>query len=218
MNQNDDNKSSAALFSLIIETAKHPKRKRAIENIKKACDYLEDKKIGISVSEVGRLCEESGPKVQSINNNQEFRNYIKARRAEQKIYTNPKSENPRYETDDPQANAMLYALEAEIRREKLQNKNLKRAYADAGEYDLEATSRTGKLVRLTAEKSSIDPVIADVLRRLLDPEHLRKFGLNIEGDRVIAVDRLNRVFLEKGDFQRLLSASRCTRGIPRNTN
>lgn len=204
MNENNVNRPSDALFREIVETAKHPKRREAIDYIKRACDFLGDKNIEISVSEVGRLCEKSGPKVQSIHNNKEFKAYIRARRAEQKLFVDPNQKAPFYGTDDPQATALLYAFDAKARRSQLQKECLMRALADAGEYDLDATMRTGKLVRVTAEITQCDPVIADVLRRFLDQEHLRKFGLNVQRGRIIAVDRNDRVFIEKGDLERLL--------------
>ena len=85
--------------------------------------------------------------------------------------------------------------------------NLKGALADAGDYDLDATMKTGRLVRSGKDPApTISADLRDVLRRLIDPNHLVRFGLRIQQERIIAVDRNNRVFMEKADLQRLLPA------------
>lgn len=45
----------------------------------------------------------------------------------------------------------------------------------------------------------------NLVRRLLDPTHSIKFGFRIQQDRIIAVDRNSRVFMEKADLQRLMA-------------
>jgi predicted protein tyrosine phosphatase len=187
---------SAFMLEAIFATAKHPKAKRAAEHVRDACDYLAEHGIEISVPEVGRLCDKTGPKEQSIRNNKRLMSYVKVRRSEQTLRVQMKSKEVRYETNDVQANAMIYALEADVRREKSQKQNLKQALANAGEYDLNATMRTGKLVGAD---------VASVVKRLMDPEHLQKFGLTIRTDRIIALDRNNRVFMEKSDVQQLMA-------------
>lgn len=89
-----------------------------------------------------------------------------------------------------------------------QLQNFKRALVDAGDYDLDATMRTARLVRLMDVQSAAASVeIIDSLRRLFDPNHLIHFGLKIHQDRLVAVDRNNRVLLEKADLQRLLAVT-----------
>ena len=197
-------KPSTALFNSILEKAGHPKTKRAAENIKKACDYLDEKNLHITIAEIGVFCEASGPKTQSIHNNKEFVAYIKARQAEQQLQVKPSNGPTRFESADPQANAIIYALQVEKRRLEQSIHNLKRALADAGDYDLEATLKTGRLVRLVQEKAApVSGAVVDTIRRLLDPAHMVKFGLKRHQDRIVAVDRNNRVFIEKADLQRL---------------
>jgi hypothetical protein len=204
-------KPSDALFNIITQQAGHPKSKRAAQHIKVACDYLDGKNMEISIAEVGHFCTNSGPKTQSIHNNKYFCDYIKLRHAEQKLVVKPSNGELKYESQDPQANAIIYALQAEKRRLGQMLENLKRALADAGSYDLEATMRTGRLVRVTDDGAPVvSSEILDVLRRMIDPNHLIKFGLKIQQDRILAVDRNNRVFTEKADLQRLLDVMRAT--------
>jgi hypothetical protein len=196
---------SAFMLEAIFATAKHPKAKRAAEHVRDACDYLAEHGIEISVPEVGRLCDKTGPKEQSIRNNKRLMSYVKVRRSEQTLRVQMKSKEVRYETNDVQANAMIYALEADVRREKSQKQNLKQALANAGEYNLNATMRTGKLVRIVPTVTPAGADVASVVKRLMDPEHLQKFGLTIRTDRIIALDRNNRVFMEKSDVQQLMA-------------
>jgi hypothetical protein len=69
------------LFEEISAIARHPKKIAALSHIKTACDYLEERRIEISVQEVGVLCEQSGPAIQSIHNNRRFKQYIELRRS-----------------------------------------------------------------------------------------------------------------------------------------
>ncbi len=201
-----DEKPSAALFTAILEKAGHPKSKRAAEHIKQACDYLDDKGMEITVAEIGHFCTNSGPKTQSIHNNKDFCAYIKTRHAEQKLAVKPNDAGVKFESNDPQANAVIYALQVSKRRLEQMLHNLKGALADAGDYDLESTMRTGRLVRLADDPAAtVSPELLDLVRRLLDPAHLIKFGFRIQQDRIIAVDRNNRVFMEKADLQRLMA-------------
>jgi hypothetical protein len=200
---NSQEKPSDALFQAILEKARHPKTKRAAENIRNACNYLQEHNIEISISQVADFCKDTGPRAQSIHNKKEFGAYIKARWGEQELPVKPSSEALKFETKDPQANAVIYALQSEVKRVRQQLQNFKRALSDAGDYDLDATVQTGRLVRLVDLTPSVPLEVVDVLRRLLDAAHLRKFGLNYLKDRIIAVDRNDRVFVEKADLQRL---------------
>ena len=206
MKQKTENKPSAGLFTAILENARHPKSARAAKHIKDACDYFDGKEIEITIAEVGHFCEKSGPKTQSIHNNKNLCAYIRARHSEQNLGSNPSTGEVKFETSDPQAKAVVYALQSEVRRLEIKLQNLKTALVDAGDYDMEASMRTGKLVRIKPEApAATSSEIIDVLRRFLAPEHLMKFGIKHLQERLIAVDRNNRVFMEKADLQRLLN-------------
>ena len=195
---------SSSILETIIESAKHAKARKAAEHVRDACDYLSQHKIEINVSEVGRLCNKIGPKEQSIRNNKKLMTYVHARRSEQELRVQLKSKEVRYETNNVQANAIIYALEAEFRQVKSHYQNLKHALKDAGEYDLNATMRTGKLVRSGPSVTPVNADLAKIAKRLMNPEHLLKFGLVLRADRIIALDRNNRVFMEKSDVQQLM--------------
>jgi hypothetical protein len=216
---NQPEKPSDGLFNAILQKSGHPKSKRAAQHIKDACDYFDGKEMEIVIAEVGKFCKNSGPKTQSIHNNKDFCAYIKARRAEQKLAVKPPNGELRFESADPQANAMIYALQAERRRLQQMLQNLKRALSDAGDYDFDATMRIGRLIRAVANSAPVvSPEILDVLRRLLDANHLIRFGLRIQQDRIIAVDRNNRVFMEKADLQRLLEVTQGkSKSLPENS-
>lgn len=187
----------------MVQDARHPKGIRSAAHVRKACDYLAERNIEITTSEVGRLCEATGPKEQSIRNNSRLRSYVDARRNEQsrQVYSRPKAVP--YESTDLQANAQIHALDIELRRERSQKENLKKALQDADEYDLEATMRTQRLVRIKKASTIADIDLRKLANRILDADHLRRFGMILQGDRVIGVDRNNRIFLEKEEVLQL---------------
>ncbi len=107
---------SSSLFSSIIDDAKHPKSVHAAEHVRDACDYLSDHQIEISIAEVAKLCRSTGPKAQSIHNNKVLKAYVFARRAEQPLRSQPNENTIGYVSEDIQANAMMYALQAQVKR------------------------------------------------------------------------------------------------------
>lgn len=203
-----NNRPSALIFVRILEEARHPKSKRSAERVREACDYLEKHRIPITISEVGRLCHNTGPKEQSIRNNKDLGRYVNARALEQDVAVPHRVSNRRYESKDDQANAVMYALEAEVRRQNAIREGLKRAIQNSGEYDLAATMKTGRLVRSKGSTDVLPNDISAILRGILDPKHLACFGLSIDGDRVVAPNRNNRVFIAKPEFQKLLAILR----------
>lgn len=63
------------------------KGKRSLENIKRVCDFLESKGIGINIAMVSRELERQGigPKEQTIRNNKKVNDYVIFRGSEQVI-------------------------------------------------------------------------------------------------------------------------------------
>lgn len=194
------------LFEEISAIARHPKTIAALTHIKAACDYLEERHIEISVQEVGVLCRQSGPAIQSIHNNRRFKQYIELRRAEQHIPVAATGKPNRFIAKDPETQTNYDTLEAEIRREKKRTQNLKRALQLTGVYDLEKTLRSGQLVRIDQTEQTTNLQLAVALRKLLSSEHLRKFGLERIGNRVVAPNRNGRVFIEKNELEVLWKA------------
>lgn len=190
-----------SLFEEISAAAKHPKTIAALTHIKAACDYLEDRRIEISVPEAAVLCKETGPALQSIHNNRSFKAYIDLRRSEQKLPERRTAESKRFFSKDPETQSIFDTLAAEARREKKRNLNLKRALQSAGIYDFEKTLRSGHLVLADQTDQIANPQLAIILRKLFCPDHLRRFGLERIGDRVVAPNRNGRVFIEKSDFE-----------------
>ena len=178
----------------------------ALTHIKAACDYLEERRIEISVQEVGVLCRQSGPAIQSIHNNRRFKQYIELRRGEQHIPVPTTGKPNRFIAKDPETQTNYDTLESEIRREKKRTQNLKRALQLTGIYDLEKTLRAGHLVRTDQTEQMANLQLAAALRKLLSSEHLRKFGLERIGDRVVAPNRNGRVFIERSEFEVLWKA------------
>jgi hypothetical protein len=188
------------LFAEIVRTTKHPKSRKAIERIKTACNYLEERKIPISVCEVAIFCRPT-PALQSIHNNRMFKEYIAVRSAEQRIPVKPISQEVKFVSKDPDTAAAFYALEVQARREKMEKQNLKRAIELSGEYDIQATLKAGRLVPVVEHEMQSITEVAAAIRRLFDLDHLRNFGLEIVSERVIAPNRNGRVFIDRDDFR-----------------
>ena len=89
-------KTSELVFEQILQAARHPKTKRAMQNLKKACDYLDHHKIEITVTEAGKITEDfsGGPKTASIRNQKNFLNYIRARAGREQKAPRPQATQP----------------------------------------------------------------------------------------------------------------------------
>lgn len=190
-------KASTELFEMLIREAKHPKSQGAIGRIREACDYLAEHSIPISIKEVAQLCAKSGPKAQSIRNNRRFVQYINCRKAEQTLQAQPaRSGKEGYRSSDVHANALLYAAETRLTSKDAQISALSRALRDLGVYDVETVLRTGRLELKTSPHVPLLELRA-VASRLLNPIHLRQFGLVLQQDRIVSPNRNDRVFLDK---------------------
>ena len=215
MNPPDQPLPSAAIYDSIIQEAGHEKTKTAIRHVKTACDYFDEKKMEISVIEVGRFCNETGPKTQSLRNNPKFCNYIGARRAEQTIAPSAKPTGIKLTTNDPQANAVIYALETRAKMAEQRLTNLKHALSRNQEYDLDAMMKTGKLVRFAPESSVITGLtqeLVDSLQRVFEPNHLRRFALVIKDGCITGMQ--DRVFAEPADWERISAAMNTKKALP----
>lgn len=192
-------KASADLFDALIREAKHPKSQGAIVRIREACDYLAEHSIPISIKEVAQLCTKAGPKAQSIRNNRRFVDYINCRKAEQTVHVQPaRSAKEVYRSTDVHANALLYAAETRLASKDAQISALSRALRDLGVYDLDTVIRTGRLELKTSPNVPLLELRA-VASRILNPIHLRQFGLVLQEDRIVAPNRNDRVFLDKSE-------------------
>jgi DNA-binding NarL/FixJ family response regulator len=197
--------AASSLFLSLVKDAGHSKSVRAAEHVRDACDYLSEHRIEIGIAEVARLCSSTGPKAQSIHNNKALKSYVFTRRAEQSLRPRPNDSIAGYVSKDIQANAVIHALQAQVKRERELKEGLKRAIQNSGEYDFEAVVRTGRLVSFARSSPSLDSEVIEIIHLLLNTEHLRRFGLTINTDRILAPDRNNRVFLEKRQLLKLRS-------------
>jgi hypothetical protein len=204
MSSNRQDPSSVLLASLLANV-RHQKSRRAAEHVRSACDYLSEHGIEICVAEVAKLCSSTGPKAQSIHNNKGLLAYVSARKSEQKITVRIPHSQSGFSTEDVQANAVIHALEAQVKREQHLKENLKHAIQNAGEFDIDAALCTGRLVRFAQDATTLDPELMELARHVLNVEHLRRFGFVLTEDRVIAPSRNDRVFLEKRHVKKLQS-------------
>jgi len=201
---------SEILYEQILTGARHPKTKGTMENIKNACDYLADKGIIITISEVGQRCKETGPAEQSIRNNENFHKYVLTRASEQdRTMIRKRTEIPPLRTGNPQWDAEIETLEATLRHTTQEYERLKRAIGNAGEYDIQKSIDTGHLV--LSKSSAPDHSIIyneafQTIERLLDPGMLEQFGFEVVRGRVIATERNEAVFISKIDWERIQKA------------
>jgi hypothetical protein len=208
-------KASEELFQQIVSNSQRTKSVNAIRNIKQACDYLEEKGIGITVSEVGKLCENSTPNTQSIRNNKNFKNYVLARTSEQNRNPSKKvRESIPLRTGNPQWDAEIEVLEANLRFQRREFQQLKKAVEGMGDYDLSKTIETGKLVPASPSAPDHSEAYDEALQtieRLFDPGNLEQFGFELINGRIISIDRNEAVFVSKVDLARIQKAIDATR-------
>ena len=113
------------------------------------------------------MCSSTGPKAQSIHNNKALKGYVVARRAEQTLRAGPNENTIGYVSQDIQANAVIHALQAQVKRERESKEGLKRAIQNSGEYDLDAVVRTGRLVSFARSATSLDSEVIEIIQLIL---------------------------------------------------
>jgi hypothetical protein len=204
-------KQSEILFEQFERAARHPNTIKAIENLKKACDYLESEgvRVEITVAEVGLLTKDwrGGPTTPSIRNNKNFLEYIKVRRAEQTLPKLPQRDgSKKVSTGNPAVDSYIHSLEAEIRRLRSKISSLHSSIGAAGEYDLDASIKSKKLVLApameakTARTSMRDSEVVSTLAKLANRDHVERFGLMESAGSLVSPENGNIVFLDKVEY------------------
>ena len=120
-------KESEALYQVIYNASKL-KRRRALSNIKKACDSLEKNSRKLTIALIGRFCEKKfkEPQTQSIRNVPEYKKYIKLREKERnKIKTEKIDYEEHIIVKDQSAQAIIDILQDEIKVLKKRLSSLK---------------------------------------------------------------------------------------------
>jgi hypothetical protein len=212
--------ASDILFDELKAAANH-KALKSIENLKAACDYLDNldgakrPKIPITIRDVGAFTEQLGsPTTPSIRNKPKYVEYIRARADEQKFPPVAERVKPaEYKTGNLEADSLLYAKDNKIRILERQLGALRSAIANGNEYDLQASINGERRLALSAGAelvvpavSPLNPELRETLAKIVDPTILAMVGLALENGRIKCPDRNSREFLGKKDVERILRA------------
>lgn len=185
-----------------------PKSLRTFENTESACDFLEKQGIVISVAAVAKITrgKDDGPQEQSIRNNLNLRDYVKARRAAQgKATAGDVRPIKRLRTGNNAIDAYIQTLEAQLTHVKAEIRNLKQALPKLGDYDLQRALDDGTLTLVAPEKESRPKALQEAIETLLDPAKLAAVGLeHVATGQIISREHMNQVLLSKKHTEALL--------------
>jgi hypothetical protein len=193
---------SQQIYQRLKEANLVPKSQRAVDNLVAACDFLEKQNVEIGVAVVGKFCagKPGGPATQSIRNNEDYRGYVTARRAEQALLPsrNKDEQGTPFRTGDVNIDAHLQTLEFELMKTKGELRNLRQALPKLGEYDLKAALEQGHLVINLPAGAALSGVARSAIGALLSPAELSKVGLElVKTGQVIAPEFNDAVLLTK---------------------
>lgn len=210
---NPETRTPEEIYERIMAAAKHPKSTKALANIKWACDELEDRyKIPITVTRVGDQTKdkEGGPTAPSLRNNKEFVAYVKARAIRQILpEAERKSPTGTYRSNDPEANAIIYMLEAKCKATERKLRCITTSLGHSPDFDLSEFLKQSKLTLASLQPgqppppapSSINSKVFEIIAKLLDPKHMEPFGLINHKGSIISPERNNRVMLHRSEVE-----------------
>lgn len=202
-NQTDD------IFQNLADSITNPRLKQSLERIKDACNFLENSRVAITPTAVGKYCEDrwKGPKTQSIRNAQDtlFR-YLQARRAQQVLPVAVRKESYEPAIQDETIRAYVTLLKTE-RDEAIRLKNRivagLRSLPGLPIDDLIASGFKSVPNQKEAERVSVvSDEVRGALSRLFSEENLASVGLELYRQRLRHITT-KKVLLEKGDVEAL---------------
>ena len=208
----DETRTPEVIYDGIVTGAKHPKSKKAIQNIKTVCDELDADGIAISVTRVGNRTKdkEGGPTAPSLRNNKEYVAYVQARAFLQSLPSVGQNQTVgSYRTNDPETNAVLYMLEAQRDAAERKLRCVTKSLSNSADFDLNEFLKQSRLSLASLPVGQMPPPepkqtngrLHEIIAKLLDPKHMEPFGLILENGRIKSPERNSRVLLDKSDVQ-----------------
>jgi hypothetical protein len=179
MNDNSSGSASAPLFEKICGEAKHPKTTRCIKNVRRACDFLERHGIPITIATVGEQCQPHGPLASSISNNENMRDYVSARIAEQSRdrYQKPGGHAAVVAAGNNVSGALAKTLKLQIGALERDNSNLRSFITQLGIIDPKNLLGGTTTLLPPSKEVPMAEKLRKIVFRLLDGKHLARAGL-----------------------------------------
>lgn len=202
-------KQTDDLFQNLSDSIKNPRLKQSLERIKDACDFLENSRVAITPTAVGKYCEDrwKGPKTQSIRNAQDtLLRYLQARRAQQVLPVAVRKESYEPAIQDETIRAYVTLLKTE-RDEAIRLKNRivagLRSLPGLPIDDLIASGfKSVPNQKEVGEVAAVSDEARGALSRLFSEENLASVGLELYRQRLRHITT-KKVLLEKGDVEAL---------------
>ena len=200
--------TSQQIYDRIAREAKHKKSVKALNNVKDACDFLQDKaKTEITITKIGSYCSErdGGPKTQSILNNKNLASYIQARRAEQNLPMQPNSAEPEIRTGNALVDSYVAGVQSELRISRRNENRLRdifrRHAEELGGFDMDESLKQDRFVTKDGppvpSPTAIPSDLAPILRKFLDPAFMESLGFVQQDGCVFSPERNDKALLTK---------------------
>ena len=194
--------SETVYVSLLADT-NNPRQKVSLQHVKAACDFLEASHAAITITSVGRYCEQmwKGPKAQSIRNSTTaLTRYVQTRMGEQKLPPKARKEGFEPPIDDETVLAFVNLLKAQ-RDDAVRTKNRiiqgLRKIPGVPIDDLIA-SGFQPLPQTQMQQADIGKQARNALQTLFDSTKLAQVGLELYKDR-LRNSQTSQILLEKPD-------------------
>jgi hypothetical protein len=199
------------LYDSLSEGITNPRLMESLSRVKLACDFLESSKASISVTSVGRYCQDrwDGPKAQSIRNAKDtLFAYFQVRQARQVIPEVARKQSYEPLIQDETVRAYVALLKSE-RDEAIRLKNRivagLRTIPGLPIDDLIASGF--KPIPQKTEAAAVSDEARGALARLFQAEKLSAVGLELYRDRLRHMTT-KQILLEKADVEALHSLMR----------
>lgn len=202
------------LFSELMELSTNPRRRDSLNRVKKACDYLEQQGMKISLSAIERYCIDrdwGGPKAQSVQNSDVLRRYVELRKSAQTVQTRRNSSSSEPLIADETIRAYVQLLKEERDQATAARERVEAGLRSIPGIPVDELIRSGFGGKL-ALPSGVDKTpqltlaAREALDKLFDPKHLANCGLQLHKERIRQAITGN-VLLEKHHIAALRSLS-----------
>ena len=198
------------IYKRIFETAKHPKTRTALENIKSGCDFIDGQKMPITRAGVAHYCKgrPGGPTHGTLHNNKEFQAYIEARRVEQKIPPDHKPTQVR--SGNATADAYIFALEVDNQRLRRDLAEFKSGLQKFAPYSSDIMSKHGLLQPVIQPSDPASNAwqkeraqIKVLVGRLLNEKQIGRVGLELRAGAIVGALSNGRALYTADEVKKL---------------
>ncbi|TAM55204.1 MAG: hypothetical protein EPN57_04175 [Paraburkholderia sp.] len=180
------------LYAELVSASRNPRQLESLEKIKKACDYLEEQGLRVTLTAIEHYCvdrEWRGPKAQSIRNSKVLRHYVELRQSAQGVTSSRGTRRTEPLIADETVRSYVRVLQEERDQAVAARARIEAGLRSIPGIPVDELIRVGfgggaSSISKPANSTSLPVAAKDALEKLFDTNILANCGLQLHKDRI----------------------------------